>query len=335
VICGATQEPSPSTVGAFLDVFLDAMAEYLRELRRRGMAATTIDKARRDVESLGLFLASLPRPPKAIGDVTVELVSAYRDHEMTRQRRWRGEGCLSAATVRRQVAVLRGFFRHLTRRGVLLVDPALDLVGPRRLRTLPREVPTVRQMKSLLSASDESELGKRDRAVLELLYSSGLRNAELCSLTMGDLDLTARTVYVRKGKGGHERLVPVGRKAASALADYLSVYEVLAGRSHGTAPAREAPLFLNRVGRSLNPETVRRLVRRQLDRSRQKVKATPHSLRHACATHLLKGGAGIRQIQALLGHQRLDSTQVYTRVVTTDLRAMLDRHHPRGRPDGR
>jgi len=327
--------PSPSELSSLIDSFQAATDDYLRELKRRGRAENTIDKVSRELDKLKLFLLSLPRPPRSLSDVTIDLVSYFRDHEMTRERKCRGPGRLAGATVRRTVALLRGFFRYLVRRGVLLLDPAVDLAGPRRQRTLPRDVPTARQMKSLLASPDtESALGKRDLAVLELFYSSGLRNAELCALLLADLDLVARTVFVRKGKGGHERLVPIGRKAARALSSYLAVHDALAHRSHGDRLSPDRPLFLNRVGRPLNPETVRRLMARHLAKTRLQVKATPHSLRHACATHLLKGGAGIRQIQLLLGHQRLDSTQVYTRVVTTDLRRMLDRHHPRGKDGG-
>lgn len=334
VIRGAHEEapapPASSLIDGFAVLYAEAVADYLRELRRRGKAEGTMDKARRDALSLGLFLQALPHPPRTLGDITVELVCLYRDHEMTRERKWRGAGKLASATVRRQVAMLRGFFRHLVKRGVLLLDPAVDLAGPKRLRTLPRQVPTARQMSSLLgSLEGKTALDRRDRAVVELMYSSGLRNAELCALSVRDVDLGARTVFVRKGKGGHERLVPIGKKAAAAIALYLEKdYAALASRSD--EEREDAPLFLNRVGRPLEPESVRRLLALRLSQTKLRVKATPHSLRHACATHLLKGGAGIRQIQLLLGHQRLDSTQVYTHVVTKDLMRMLDRHHPRG-----
>jgi site-specific recombinase XerD len=188
-------------------------------------------------------------------------------------------------------------------------------------------------MKSLVMSIDtRTPLGKRDRAILELLYSSGLRNAELCGLGRGHVDLERRTVFVEKGKGGKDRLVPMGKKAAEALAAYIAVFPRLTlGETHGET---KGALFLNRAGGRLGGDDLRRILSRSGKKARLSVKATPHTLRHACATHLLRGGAGIRQIQTLLGHASLRATEIYTKVETSDLKRMLDEHHPRSEPEG-
>jgi len=312
----------------FLD---DVLAGFLTQLRRDGKAAGTVKAYGLQLRAFCRYVRALPKPPLSAADLSAEIVLGYRDRLLTREKRSGRPGLLSSRTVQMAVKALRGFFRHLVRRGLLLLDPTLDLRGPRVPVRLPREIPTSRQMRRLLSSPDTSTtLGKRDRAILELLYGTGLRNAELCALTRGDVDLEKRTVFVRSGKGGKERLVPMGKRAAESLSLYLASYADLAGGR----PRRELPLFVVKSGRAIGSHVLRKLMRRHLLGARIDVEATPHSLRHACATHLLKGGADIRQIQSLLGHSSLEATQIYTRVETTDLRRMLDRHHPRSRNEG-
>jgi integrase/recombinase XerD len=337
-----SDDPAPDTPSLideprpFHEVFQRAVDAYGHELLARGFSPSTLAQRRQHLGALASFLSSLPVAPSCLADVTPEHLSLFRDHEMARERRWREPGPLSARTLQIVVSTLRAFFGHLVRKGLILLDPTLDLSGPKVPRRLPREIPTTRQMRRLLSAADTSTaLGKRDRAILELLYVSGLRNAELCGLRRGDVDLERHTVFVRHGKGDKERLVPLGRKAAEALVAYLAVYDELSrGRGERRATRSDEPaLFLNRDGGDLGAEGLRRLLTRSLKAARLSVKATPHTLRHACATHLLRGGAGIRQIQTLLGHACLETTEIYTKVDTSDLQKMLDKHHPRSRVD--
>jgi integrase/recombinase XerD len=270
--------------------------------------------------------------------VTPEDVFAFFDHELSRERDKRG-GLLSAGTLRLSVNALRTFFTHLVAEGTLLVDPSRELKGPRGGKALPKNVPSPRQMRRLvLSPSDQTPLGKRDRAILELMYGTGLRASELCGLSLGDVDVSTRQVFVRKGKGGKQRLVPMGKKPAAAIALYLSVRGELRDHRNGRAAAaaaaaapREATeaLFLRRGGGGIRPPALRYIVGKGSRRAQIALSPTPHTLRHACATHLLKGGAGIRQIQVLLGHSSLETTQIYTKVETSDLRSMIDKHHPR------
>lgn len=297
-----------------------------------GRSPGTVALYRRKLGAFGRFLETLEPKPKTLADVTSEHVVAFRDHELSRERKLPSGGPLSASAIALSLIAMKGFFRHQTKRGLLLLDPARELSMPRRPKRLPRNVPTFRQVKLLLlSADTRLPLGKRDRAVTELLYASGLRNAELCALSVSDVNLESRTVFVRCGKGAKDRLVPLGTEAEKAIRDYFAAYPVLKKEEHGNA---SRPLFLGLAGRPLSPNGLRRIVSRLRAKAGLSTKTTPHSLRHACATHLLKGGASIRQIQVLLGHSSLASTEVYTKVETSDLLLMLDRHHPRSAPRG-
>jgi site-specific recombinase XerD len=332
VICGCAgrcekcltvdgENPAEAGSETFRLAYEEALGDYLGELRRQGKAEGTIALYDKRLRELLAFLLHLAPPPVSLSDLEPAHLAAFRDHELSREKRTPGGGPLSSATLLTQAAALRGFFRHLLRRGVLLLDPSADLVTPRRSKKLPRNIPSTRQVRSLLRTPDpRSGFGRRDRAILELLYGSGLRNAELCALTVSDVDIQSRSVHVRKGKGGKERMVPLGTEATKALTEYL-----------GKRPKAELdkPLFPSKTGKALSPAGLRLLLRRTRQKAGVTVRATPHSLRHACATHLLRAGAGIRQIQVLLGHASLSTTELYTHVETSDLRSMLDRHHPR------
>ena len=229
------------------------------------------------------------------------------------------------ATMARRVAALRRYFRWLQRTGVVAVDPAARLSAPSGPARLPR-VLSREEVGALLDpdrpdGADDPVLEavrRRDDAVLELLYGSGLRVAELCRLDVGDVDLDRRLVTVW-GKGARQRTVPISQPAATAVARWASHRSRLAGS--GAADA----LLCNRVGRRLGQRDVRRL----LDR-RAAAPTSPHALRHTFATHLLDGGADLRVVQELLGHESIGTTQVYTHVSKERLLHVHERTHPRG-----
>jgi site-specific recombinase XerD len=290
------------------------------------MAPSTLVSYRRHLLRFGRFMKE--RLVKDVVSISPEDVFAFYDHEISRQRSRPSGGPLSSGTLGLLATTLRIFFSHLLTEGILLFDPARGLMRPRSQKALPKNVPSVRQMRRLvLSPSEQTPLGKRDRAILELMYGTGLRASELCGLSLGDVDVSRRQVLVRKGKGGKDRLVPMGKKPAAAIALYLSVR----GELRGAPAARETAeaLFLRRGGGGIRPPALRYIVGKGGKRAEIARPPTPHTLRHACATHLLKGGAGIRQIQVLLGHSSLETTQIYTKVETSDLLSMLDKHHPR------
>lgn len=218
----------------------------------------------------------------------------------------------------------RSFFAFLVRRGVLLVNPAQDLRVPRR-RALPRAVLTEAQARRLMNApSPWTILGQRDRAILETLYGTGLRAGECVRLEVTDLDLGQRTLLVRNGKGRKDRLVPLGGRAAVALDAYLRT-----SRPELVRDPHDVALFVSRCGRRMGVPGLRQIVRKRAKDARLPHAVFSHALRHTCATHLLRGGADIRHVQELLGHKRLQTTAVYTRVGMEDLRQVIARSHPR------
>jgi integrase/recombinase XerD len=240
---------------------------------------------------------------------------------------WKGRGGRPYApeTQRGYLSAVRSFFRFLYRRGYLLTDPSASLELPRVERKLPRTILTEEEARRILEAADEkTPLGLRDRAILETLYGSGVRVSELAQLTPWDVDTEERTLRIEQGKGRKDRHVPLTRAAAEAIEAYLV---------HGRPGLKQHAqfLFLSDTGGFMHRAVLSRLVARYTAKARLDKHVTCHTFRHAMATHLLKGRADIRHIQALLGHTRLSSTERYTHVEITDLKEVVERAHPRGR----
>lgn len=257
-----------------------------------------------------------------------------------RYRPGRGEATperpLAAATYRTRLLLVRDLFRWLVARGLVLVDPTASLrIAPRR-QQLPRLVLSEREVERLLLApSAGTPIGVRDRAVLSLLYSTGLRRSEVSALDLNDVDLTEEIVHVRRGKGGKPRLVPLGESAGADLRLYLT-----RGRpemAEGHRMPRTSALFVgaggpgrrNQGGR-LQPDGVSLLVRRTSEKAGLSRLVMAHALRHAFATHLLRAGADVRHVQRLLGHSSVVTTETYTAVAVKDLAEVHARSHPRG-----
>jgi len=232
-------------------------------------------------------------------------------------------GTIKKASVGRKLAAIRTFCRFLVREGVFRTNPAAAIRAPKREKALPRAL-TVDDIDRFFSRNQDMQ--KRDAAIFELLYSSGLRIGELTGLKLQDLDLRNGWVKV-VGKGSKERYVPVGSKALEALESYLPVRAVLV--AVGPAARGQDALFLNARGGSLSSRSVRRILKSYLDSSGLARDASPHTFRHSFATHLLHGGADLRSIQELLGHSSLSTTQRYTKVDLGRLMEVYDRSHPR------
>ena len=228
------------------------------------------------------------------------------------------------SSVGRKLSAAKGFFRFLLRRNLITRDPTAGISTPKKDQQLPVHL-TVDDMFRLLDAPPkETPAGRRDRAILEVIYSCGVRVSELIGLDWADVDAKLELVRVR-GKGGKERLVPIGQKALAALAAY---------REHITelCPRRlydEGAVFLNQRGTRLTTRSVARLVDHYVLASGIATKASPHALRHSFATHLLSAGADLRAIQELLGHSSLSTTQKYTHVNLDQLMTVYDKAHPR------
>jgi integrase/recombinase XerC len=243
----------------------------------------------------------------------------------------------SRATAARKLAAARTFLRYLLREGLIDDDPGSLVATPKRDVRMPAHL-SEDEMSALLAApAGDDALGRRDAAILEVFYASGLRLGELTGLDLEDVNLSAKMVRVL-GKGGKPRIVPFNESAAQAIRVYLKDREGLVGRpaaapagSRARRAARD-PLFVNYRGGRLTVRSVDRLVRRYVAASSARMGISPHALRHSFATHLLQRGADLRVIQELLGHARLSTTQRYTHVNAAQLLAVYKRSHPRAGP---
>ncbi|MFQ5349613.1 MAG: tyrosine recombinase XerC [Thermoanaerobaculia bacterium] len=225
----------------------------------------------------------------------------------------------------RALSALRGFFRYAVREGDRTDDPTTGVPAPKQPHHLPRHL-RPGEIEQLIEAADGDEpLARRDRALLELLYASGLRVGELVSLDWGDIDLESRVLRVL-GKGGRERMVPFGRPAEAALRRWLESWAEVRG-----AGDTSEPVFLNHRGGRLSDRSVRRILDRYVRRAALAAGVHPHTLRHTFATHLLEGGADLRAIQELLGHSSLSTTQKYTHLELERLLSVYRESHPRAR----
>jgi integrase/recombinase XerC len=236
------------------------------------------------------------------------------------------EAGYAKSTIARRLASLRSFYRFAQREGWVETNPAKPLRNPRQSRTLPHFLSTDELGKLLEAPAANSQLGLRDRAMLETMYSAGLRVSELVGLCDGDLDLKAGVLLVR-GKGRKERIAPAGSFAIRALRRWLDVRTLDDREPRGPS----APVFVNRFGRRLSTRSVARLLEKYIRATSLDGRTTPHTLRHSFATHLLDGGADIRSVQELLGHKSLTTTQIYTHVTTAGLRRAYEAAHPRAR----
>jgi integrase/recombinase XerC len=236
------------------------------------------------------------------------------------------EAGYAKTSIARKLASLRSFYRFGQREAWIDHNPAKALRNPRKTRKLPHFLTTTEVGKLLAAPPSDQTLGLRDRAILETLYSAGLRVSELVGLNDGDLDFEQGIVRVR-GKGRKERIAPLGSYATRALGRWLKVRKLSAEEPTG----REAPVFVNRFGSRLTARSVGRMLEKHLQHAGLDDRTSPHTLRHSFATHLLDRGADIRSVQELLGHKSLETTQIYTHVSTSNLRAAYEKAHPRAR----
>ena len=237
----------------------------------------------------------------------------------------------SPATTARKIATLRSFYKWMVKREHMTTNPMLLIRTPKQAKRLPKAI-SVGQIERLLEAPDSDDtLGSRDRAILETLYSTGVRVSELVDLNRNDLDFAGQTLHVR-GKGKKERIVPLGSHAMSAIRHYLMLLEPDPRFSHlrqQSMVQADLPLFINKNGGRLSSRSVRRKLDKYLKAIGLDASISPHTLRHSFATHLLDNGADLRSVQELLGHQSLSTTQVYTHLSTMRMRTAYDEAHPR------
>lgn len=290
---------------------IDDHCEHLAAVR--GLSQHTVRAYRSDLTELATHLAVEP------GEVTLRRLRGWLA-DLT-------ETGAAPATVQRRVASVRGFFAWAATEGLIGADPASRLKAPKRSRKLPR-VPTESSMGTTFAAAatrvgeEGDALAVRDLALIEVLYSSGLRVSELCDLRLGAVDW-ARSALTVLGKGGKERTVPVGRPALDALTAWLE------RRPEVARPDAPDAVFLGARGGALDPRVARRVVHEATRAAGPGAEVGPHGLRHAMATHLIEGGADLRSVQEMLGHSSVATTQIYTHVTSERLRAAYKQAHPR------
>ncbi len=299
-----------------------ALRELAADLRRRAVSGNTETAYMNDSRQLARWATAAGVEPQGVD------LKVLRRYVATLSARGQ-----APSTVARKLAAVRALFRVQKQLGRIAQNPADLVAAPKRPKTLPRVLKAEDVELLLDRIPATTPLQQRDRALLELAYSSGLRAEELVTLEVGAIDFDAETVRV-EGKGGKTRLVPVGEHALAAIARYMERARPALRTEHGAGPAAQhEPMFLSKTGRRLSTSDVRRRLRTWTrmtqGRAPALAQAHPHTLRHSFATHLLEGGADLRSIQELLGHATISTTQVYTRVESVRLRAAYARAHPR------
>ncbi|HEX6641204.1 MAG TPA: tyrosine recombinase XerC [Thermoanaerobaculia bacterium] len=302
------------------------LKDFLQHLRRRDVSRHTVTAYENDVATFLKHTSKIRQ--KRVEELRPADVDAFAIRaflgELHKQR-------ISASSSARKLSAIRTFVRFLRREDLIEGDPSSLVAAPKTPETIPAHL-TIDEMAKLLEMPDSANpLGRRDRAILELFYASGLRLSELVGLGIEDVNLSGRMVRVL-GKGRKERLVPFNTSTADALRAWLKDRNATGQRAEGRAQTKRgasAPLFLNYRGGRLSTRSVDRLVRRYVALCGAKFGISPHALRHSFATHLLANGADLRAIQELLGHARLSTTQRYTHVNAQQLIEVYKKSHPR------
>jgi integrase/recombinase XerC len=304
----------------------DLIDSYIKALKtQKGYSEHTVRNYRSDLDQ---FLAFLKQ--KAAGDGETEQEPDVESIDFPAIREYFGNLFSEAkrTTVARKISAVKSFFAFLEKRGLIRNNAAADLTAPRQEKYIPTYLP-VDEMFRLLKRPDQSRpLGLRDLAILEVLYSCGLRVSELVGLDVKSIDFEQRLVRVI-GKGNKERIVPIGREAVKAVHRYLE--STLPLRKKVGGDAETGPLFINARGTRLSTRGVANIVKKYGKAGGLMLDISPHALRHTFATHLLDGGADLRSVQELLGHASLSTTQKYTHVSLDKLMEVYDKAHPRSK----
>jgi integrase/recombinase XerD len=294
-----------------LHAWIDSYLDHLRV--ERALARNTLEAYARDLGELA----------KHVGDDEIEdvkRIDAPRLLDFVVSSSRRGKSARSSA---RQLSAMRGFFRFLVRERAIPADPTELVERPRLARKLPRVLSYDEVDRLLAAPSEDTARGLRDSAMIHLLYASGLRVSELCGIELGELDRRVGTVSPL-GKGGKRRVVPVGQIALERIERYIDLVRI-----HNKGATRDKHLFLSPRGKRFTRQGLWKLIKAYARVCGITSPISPHKLRHSFATHLLRGGADLRAVQAMLGHADLGTTEIYTRVAQDHVRAAFERAHPR------
>ena len=293
--------------------------DYLNHLKMLGRSYHTVRNARYTLRHFADFLET--ESVDRIEDLSPDILSEYQQELYF---------CLTAKgrplTLRTQalrLSIVKGFTRFLKDQDYLIVDPGQALRLPKKPKRLPRVILSAKEVKKLFSACDmRTNRGYRNRIILELLYDTAIRRAEVANIRLADLDLNAGYILIH-GKGDKDRVVPLSQRVCGLVQNYL-----LMVRHDFVSKEDPGHLILNRWGRKMDPNAVWAVVKRCAHLAGIKKNATTHTFRHTCATHMLKNGAPVRHLQEMLGHESLESTQVYTHVTINDLKQIHAKYHP-------
>ncbi|MFA5339372.1 MAG: tyrosine recombinase XerC [Candidatus Omnitrophota bacterium] len=298
-----------------IDRYVEKFIRYL-EIERNASKHTLINYSV-DLKSLNEFLKEEP-----IEKVDYISLRRYLAHVK--------EQNLSKVSIARKIASIRSFFKFLFREGIIKNNPASSLSTPKRDKHLPKFLDEKEIVLLLESPDREGEVGLRDRAILETLYSTGIRVSELVGLNMDYIDQIGGIIKVF-GKGKKERIVPIGERALQAIRDYLKARRPVAKetKSRTSMEVRDKALFFNKNGGRLTDRSIRRIINKYITKASIQQKISPHTLRHSFATHMLDHGADLRSVQELLGHANLSTTQIYTHITTERLKSAYTKAHPR------
>lgn len=294
-----------------MESLIQEFIDYLGH--EKGLADNTLESYGRDLKQYYGFLA---------GDTATSLAGASQSTIVAYLMYLRKQG-KATATIARRLAALKAFYQFLVKENYVAADPTDDLSSPKLERKLPK-VLTVEEVERLLAQPDASNpAGRRDKAMLELLYATGIRVSELVNLNVPDVDL--KEGFVRcMGKGSKERVVPMGEIAVAAIRGYLEN-----ARQKMIADPKEWAVFVNHHGKRLTRQGFWKIVKKYASQAQIRKEITPHTLRHSFATHLLENGADIRAVQEMLGHADISTTQIYTHVTKDRLKDVYAKSHPR------
>ena len=308
---------APQAAAALADEFVSYLAV------ERGLSDNSVAAYRRD---LAKWVAHCARADVDVRTAATGEVTDFLDR--LRSGKPPATAPMAPASVERTLVSVRSFYRFLVREGRAELDPTARVGSPRRPRTLPKAI-SIEQVERLIAAPAGDLLGRRDVAMIEVLYGAGLRISELVDLDVDDVDVEQGAVLVRSGKGGKGRVVPLGKAARDAVSEYLvrTRRELLRRAVKGDAAA----LFLNARGGRLGRQGSWKVLRKHAETAGLEGLVSPHTLRHSCATHMLDAGADIRVVQELLGHSSIATTQIYTLVSDRHLHEVYVTSHPRAR----
>jgi len=298
---------------------------------------------KRYIEQFKQYIKGLNYSPRTIGDYGMQLkffAEYLRDQDIDQLQLINKEALrnyqsslfmrqpsISLETQYARLTAVKTFFRYLLKKNDVFYDPSAEIELPRRKKSLPRDVMSIKEVKKLLNQPDvDTALGLRDKAILEIFYSTRIRNQELRRLSIYDVNTSDGDLYVRQGKGQKDRVVPVGEIACGYVEEYIKH-----GRGELLKGKESKVLFVTKGGLPINAGNLIVMIRKYVKKAKIKKNVTPHPIRHTCATHLLKNKASLRYIQKLLGHESIETTQRYTRVEMSDLKKVHRQCHPRGK----